>query len=237
MKDKLCHLAIGAALWAVCLSATADLEPLTPLHLGERHPLISQNVSKLIEELHYTRPRLDNSLSSAILDRYLDSLDGNRMYFLARDIAAFGRYRYELDERARNGQLEPVFEIFNVFRERTRERITHALEARRRRARLHAQRILPIRPHRSLLAGHRGGYPRTLASQGQERRPESRTDRKDLGGDRRNPHATLRAALPACAATYVRRRVRDVHERRGAHDGPRIRATSRPARARSTRSR
>lgn len=128
MKDKLCHLAIGAALWAVCLSATADLEPLTPLQLGERHPSISQNVSKLIEELHYTRPRLDNSLSSAILDRYLDSLDGNRMYFLARDIAAFGRYRYELDERARNGQLEPVFEIFNTFRERTRQRITHALE-------------------------------------------------------------------------------------------------------------
>lgn len=128
MKDKLCHLAIGTALWAVCLSATADLEPLTPLQLGERHPSISQNVSKLIEELHYTRPRLDNSLSSAILDRYLDSLDGNRMYFLARDIAAFGRYRYELDERARNGQLEPVFEIFNTFRERTRQRITHALE-------------------------------------------------------------------------------------------------------------
>ncbi len=128
MKEKLCRLSIGAALWAVCLSATADLEPLTPLAMGERHPTISQNVSKLIEELHYTRPRLDNSLSSAILDRYLDTLDVNRQYFLARDIAAFGRYRYELDERARNGQLEPVFEIFNVFRERTKERITHALE-------------------------------------------------------------------------------------------------------------
>lgn len=128
MKEKLCRLSIGAVLWAVCLSATADLEPLTPLQMAERHPTISQNVSKLIEELHYARPRLDNSLSSAILDLYLDTLDGNRMYFLARDIAAFGRYRYEFDERARNGQLDPVFEIFNVFRERTKERITHALE-------------------------------------------------------------------------------------------------------------
>ena len=128
MRDKFCRLSIGAALMAVCFSATADLEPLTPLQMDDRHPSISQNVSKLIEELHYARPRLDNSLSSAILDRYLDTLDGNRMYFLARDIASFGRYRYEFDERARNGHLEPVFEVFNVFMERTRERVSYALE-------------------------------------------------------------------------------------------------------------
>ena len=36
---------------------------------GSEAPAISSNVSKLIEELHYSLPRLDNSLSSAILDR------------------------------------------------------------------------------------------------------------------------------------------------------------------------
>jgi carboxyl-terminal processing protease len=92
-----------------------------------KHPEISRNVTKLIEELHYSRPQIDNSYSSAILDRYLDALDGNRMYFLESDVASFGRYRYEMDDRAKNGDIQPVFDIFNLFRQRTRERVEQAL--------------------------------------------------------------------------------------------------------------
>ena len=83
--------------------------------------------AKLIEELHYSLPRLDNSLSSAILDQYLDTLDGNRMYFTASDIASFNRLRYELDDRTRTGDLQPVFDIFNLFRKRAGERIDAAI--------------------------------------------------------------------------------------------------------------
>lgn len=122
------RLTAATALFAVSLCAFATLEAPTPLQMDTRHPTISSNVTKLIEELHYSKPRLDNSISSAILDRYLDTLDGNRVYFLASDVASFGRYRYELDERARSGQLEPVYEIFNLFRERTKERVEYALE-------------------------------------------------------------------------------------------------------------
>ena len=100
---------------------------MQPLHLQNKETLVARNVTKLIEELHYSRPQIDNSLSSAILDRYLDMLDGNRMYFLASDVASFGRYRYELDDRVKSGQLEPVFDMFNLFRERTRDRINYAL--------------------------------------------------------------------------------------------------------------
>jgi carboxyl-terminal processing protease len=121
--------AVGlCAFLATCLVASATIEPLPPLSMSERHPQISRNVTQLIEELHYSRPRLDNSLSSAILDRYLDTLDGNRVYFLASDINRFSRYRYELDERTRNGRLEPVFEIFNLFRQRTAERVSYAID-------------------------------------------------------------------------------------------------------------
>jgi carboxyl-terminal processing protease len=95
--------------------------------MGEKHADISRRVTRIIEDLHYSRPRVDNSFSSAILDRYLDTLDGNRLYFLSSDISSFGRYRYELDNRARDGELDPVFEIFNLFRARTEERIAYAL--------------------------------------------------------------------------------------------------------------
>jgi carboxyl-terminal processing protease len=108
-------------------AAFAAVEPLAPLQIQPKHPAISTNVAKLIEELHYSLPRLDNSLSSAILDRYLDTLDGNRMYFTAADIASFNRLRYELDDRTRTGDLQPVFDIFNLFRKRAGERIDGAI--------------------------------------------------------------------------------------------------------------
>ncbi len=115
------------ALYAVVLSARADLEPLPDLALEDQHRTISRNVSKLVEQYHYSQPKLDNSLSSAIFDRYLDSLDGNRIYFLASDVASIGRYRYQFDDRTKSGDLEPAFELFNLFRERVRERIEFSL--------------------------------------------------------------------------------------------------------------
>jgi carboxyl-terminal processing protease len=114
---------ILAASWA----SFAAVEPLPPLTMATNQHAIASNVTKLIEELHYSLPHLDNSLSSAILDRYLDTLDGNRMYFTAADIASFNRLRYELDDRTRTGDLQPVFDIFNLFRKRAGERVDYAI--------------------------------------------------------------------------------------------------------------
>jgi carboxyl-terminal processing protease len=108
-------------------ASVAAVEPLPPLQIQPKHPAISSSVTKLIEEMHYSLPRLDNSLSSAILDRYLDTLDANRMYFTAADIASFNRLRYELDDRTRTGDLQPIFDIFNLFRRRAGERVDHAI--------------------------------------------------------------------------------------------------------------
>ncbi len=117
----------GSAVIIALSTNAATISPEDMLSMEEKHPDISQRVTRIIEDLHYSRPQIDNSFSSAILDRYLDTLDGNRLYFLNSDISDFGRYRYELDDRARDGELEPVFEIFNVFRARTEERIAYAL--------------------------------------------------------------------------------------------------------------
>jgi carboxyl-terminal processing protease len=119
---------IGVCLLAVGFSASALVEPLEPVQMAAKHPAISTNVTKLIEELHYSQPRLDDSLSSAIFDQFLDTLDGNRMYFTARDIAGFSRLRYELDDRARTGDLQPVFDVFNLFRTRAGERVEYATQ-------------------------------------------------------------------------------------------------------------
>ena len=99
MRELLSRLSAGAMVLSACLTASAATEPLEPLKIEPKHAAISTNVSKLIEELHYSQPRLDDSLSSAILDEFLDTLDGNRMYFTAADVGRFSRLRYTLDFR------------------------------------------------------------------------------------------------------------------------------------------
>jgi len=127
VRVKAVKLLPSIALIIACSSALAALAPLPPLQLEDQHRTIARNVSKLMEQYHYSQPTLDNSLSSAIFDRYLDTLDGNRIYFLASDVASIGRFRYQFDDRTKSGDLEPAFDLFNMFRERVRQRIEHAL--------------------------------------------------------------------------------------------------------------
>ncbi len=127
MRELFGRVCTSALVVFAGFASVAAVEPLPPLQIQPKHPAISTNVAKLIEELHYSLPRLDNSVSSAILDQYLDTLDGNRMYFTAGDIASFNRLRYELDDRTRTGDLQPVFDLFNLFRKRAGERVEHAI--------------------------------------------------------------------------------------------------------------
>ena len=128
MRELFGRVCTSALVVFTGFASLGAVEPLPPLQIQAKHPAISSSVTRLIEEMHYSLPRLDNSLSSAILDQYLDTLDGNRMYFTAADIATFNRLRYELDDRTRTGDLQPVFDIFNLFRKRAGERVEHAIE-------------------------------------------------------------------------------------------------------------
>ena len=69
---------------------------------------------------------MDDELSSKVLDRYIEALDNNRMYLQASDIAAFEKYRYKLDDMVRSEPLDPVFEMFKVYRTRVRQRLEFA---------------------------------------------------------------------------------------------------------------
>jgi len=124
-RPSLWLLVAAGSLTSIGLQAAMD--PMVPVEMSPRHPDISRGVTELIEQWHYSHLPLDNTMSSAILDQYLDILDGNRVYFLASDVAEFGNYRYVLDESAREGNLNPAFSIFNRFRSRVSQRVNYAL--------------------------------------------------------------------------------------------------------------
>ncbi len=84
-------------------------------------------ISFILDNNHYRRMHLNDSLSSAILDRYLNELDNSRTYFLAADIKSFDRYRFSLDDLTRNENIEPAYEIYNIFRKRFTERMDYLM--------------------------------------------------------------------------------------------------------------
>lgn len=106
---------------------TSAVEDNNFLYPEQRHENIGELVAQFIRKSHYNRVAVDDELSSRVLDRYIESLDRNRMYLLASDIEYFERYRYELDDIVKSKPLDPVYEMFEVYQTRVRERLSFAL--------------------------------------------------------------------------------------------------------------
>jgi carboxyl-terminal processing protease len=118
------------ALLGPAVPATAKPEvPASPtvLDTTPRERQVARMVTRFVERAHYSRLSLDDSLSEATLKTYLEALDGNRHYFLQSDIAYFARYRNSLDEALRSGDMDPVFDIFRLYRLRTQQNLGYAL--------------------------------------------------------------------------------------------------------------
>lgn len=75
-------------------------------------------VTSILDRYHYRKSAINDSLSSEVFDNYINSLDYSKSYFLQEDINAFEKYRFQLDDALKTGNLNPAFDIFNVFKER-----------------------------------------------------------------------------------------------------------------------
>ena len=125
-----CVSAVGlAALLGAAMTPPAAI-PATAAALAptDQENYVARRVSDIVAREHYRRAPLDDRLSSLILDRYLDAIDGGRGYFFASDIAEFEKFRYQLDDAIKAGDVEPAFVIFRRYQQRSRERMNYAIE-------------------------------------------------------------------------------------------------------------
>src|SRR5690606_16020134 len=73
------------------------------------------------------RPRaMDAEMSSDIYEGYLESLDGNKMFFTAADLEQFEPYRGQMGAAVRQGDLEPAYAIYARYKERVADRVEYA---------------------------------------------------------------------------------------------------------------
>ena len=102
---------------------TADTVKLKPSPTHER---TIELINYFVQRYHYRTTTLNDALSSQILDRFIESMDANRSFFVSDDIEKFEQIRFSIDDYLRNQNLEPIFGLFELYRTRVEERLVLA---------------------------------------------------------------------------------------------------------------
>ena len=102
---------------------TADTVRLKPSPTHER---TIELINYFVQRYHYRTTTLNDALSSQILDRFIESMDANRSFFVSDDIEKFEQIRFSIDDYLRNQNLEPIYGLFELYRTRVEERLVLA---------------------------------------------------------------------------------------------------------------
>ncbi|MCK5837369.1 MAG: PDZ domain-containing protein, partial [Desulfobacula sp.] len=101
----------------------ADLS--TSLKPKPEHASQCVKIIRALEQYHYLEKNLDNSMSSIILDRYIKLLDPGKLLFTLEDMNQLKQFQFRLDDQLKRGNLNTGFKIFNLYMERSRERLAY----------------------------------------------------------------------------------------------------------------
>ncbi|HSN00373.1 MAG TPA: carboxy terminal-processing peptidase, partial [Rudaea sp.] len=82
--------------------------------------------TRFLTRFHYKAEPLDAAMSQKIFDRYFDSLDGDRLFFVQADIDRFAPERDKLGDDIYDENLSVPFAIFNLYEQRVAERTAYA---------------------------------------------------------------------------------------------------------------
>ncbi len=93
-----------------------------------RHSYEIKVIDRLLERFHYKDFHLNDELSQAILDNYIDSLDPSRLFFTRTDIQEISKLENDFDDYIRRGITTAYHDIFSIYRKRVEERINFALQ-------------------------------------------------------------------------------------------------------------
>ncbi len=121
-------LLTGLLAGSLVASAAPRPIPLSELFPSQGQAKTAVVINKVLERYHYRKVDLNDDFARAVLDNYLEALDPNRSFFLARDVQRFESAARRLDDDLRRGVLDAPFDVFRVYRMRVDERVRYALE-------------------------------------------------------------------------------------------------------------
>ncbi|GAB4298921.1 MAG: carboxy terminal-processing peptidase [Ignavibacteriaceae bacterium] len=107
------------------ISADENRDTLKPVEPKPYFAVEEQLVTTILSRYHYNKFKLNDSLSAEIFERYLNTLDPNKMYFISSDIEEFEQYKYEIDNFILENEVGFPYKVFNRYLERIKQRTDH----------------------------------------------------------------------------------------------------------------
>ncbi|MBJ7392463.1 MAG: hypothetical protein JHC85_12915, partial [Chthoniobacterales bacterium] len=122
---------LTALALAASFAAFAPAHANKPEKDGNRLGEVTQTVARMLESAHFSRQRLNNEVEPGVtqarkaLDRYLELLDYNRLFFTQADIDEFTSKHGEwIHEDILAGNLKPAYDIYDRFISRVEARVS-----------------------------------------------------------------------------------------------------------------
>src|SRR5687767_10599734 len=119
-----------AGLCVVLLTSQLALGSISDTTLLKSKPVYGREakvITYILDNNHYRKITLGDSLSAVILDEYIKGLDNNKTYFTTADLQTFEKYSDKLDDLIRAENVEVAYLIYNAFRRRFDERMNYIM--------------------------------------------------------------------------------------------------------------
>ncbi|MBK4737968.1 carboxy terminal-processing peptidase [Noviherbaspirillum pedocola] len=128
MKKRLVSILLALVTAATTASA-APATPSNPVLLPQPQQMQAAALSaQILSRYHYRAMPLDDAMSAKIFDRYLKSLDPEKLFFTQLDIDQMAPARTQLDDSIKRGDFHHPYSIFGLYQQRLAERIGYARE-------------------------------------------------------------------------------------------------------------
>lgn len=115
-----------AAFLAIIQPAYAEVASSPALAPLKRQAQAAQLSAQFLTRYSYKPVPLDDALSERIMDRFIESLDPDRVLFLQADIDRFMSDRSKIDDAIERKDLKIPFAIFSVYEQRVVDRMNYA---------------------------------------------------------------------------------------------------------------
>ena len=113
----------------VCvLTAAASAQDAKQTSSLKRASLSLRAIAVLFTKYHPGKPDIDERFCERWVDKYLETLDPTKLYFLADDISEFETYIKKLPEATKTGNLEFFELVSERYQVRTQSALDHALK-------------------------------------------------------------------------------------------------------------
>ncbi len=128
MKKILLVLVLSLSAWAQAAAVDSAVDAYPELKPTKQEVRAAHMAADILSRYHYKAVPLDQALSEKIFDRYLKSLDSERIIFVQADVDRFAGDRSNIGPAIRQDDLSVPFAIYNLYDYRVAQRYQYARE-------------------------------------------------------------------------------------------------------------